>query len=632
MSAADNISDAIDGAEEVRDPLADLVQRTRVNPGTPFEPEVLKALLDLAQRDRAAFETLRSELKAAGCRVAALDDAMAGVGGTEPRDAKQPDVLVQLAGAAELFHAPDTTGFVDITVGGHRETWPIRSKGFKRWLAKQFYDATGGAPSSEAVQSALNVLEAKAHFDGPERTVHVRIGGSDGRIYVDLADNDWRAIEIDTEGWRVVDAPPVRFRRAAGMQPLPVPEHGGTVDALRPFLNVRTDDDFVLAVAWMVAVLRDQGPYPVLVLAGEQGSAKSTFAAVLRAVLDPNTAPLRALPREDREMFIAATNGHMLVFDNLSGLSAATSDTLCRLATGGGFAVRQLYTDGEEVLFDATRPIMLNAIEDIVARPDLADRSLFITLEPIPSERRRSEDDLWSALEQERARIFGALLDAVSHGLRTVATTLVTGLPRMADFVVWSVACEGAIRTEPKFLAAYRSNLEDAVADVIEADPVAMSLSAFMTSRPTWSGTAGGLLQLLTRLGGDHAKHKTWPTTARALAGRVRRAATFLRKTGLNIVFSREGHARARMIYISVAGKPSGPQPPASPSASSASGEDAADDRPNRRGPTVRKETANRTASDGADGADDVGGHGVQQELDHESTAFPEAVRVILRC
>ena len=178
----------------------------------------------------------------------------------------------------------------------------------------------------------------------------------------------------------------------------------------------------MLVVAWALACLRDRGPYPVLVLSGEQGSAKSTFSAILRALLDPNTAPLRALPREDRDLFIAASNGHVLAFDNVSGLPAWISDTLCRLATGGGFAVRQLYTDQDEVLFDAARPVSLNGIEDIVTRPDLADRGLFLTLEPIPEERRRPEAELWAAFEAERPRILGALLDAVAKGLADAAS------------------------------------------------------------------------------------------------------------------------------------------------------------------------------------------------------------------
>jgi hypothetical protein len=258
---------------------------------------------------------------------------------------KQADVLIRLANEAELFHVPSGTGFADLYISGHRETWPIRTKGFRQWMARRFFEATGGAPNSEALQSALNVIEAKAHFDAPERAVHIRVGGLDGRLYLDLGDETWRAVVIDATGWRVIDNPPVRFRRAAGMKPLPIPVKGGSVEALRSFLNVQSDADFVLVVAWALAVLRNRGPYPVIVLSGEQGSAKSTFSAILRALLDPNTAPLRALPREDRDLFIAASNGHVLAFDNVSGLPAWISDTLCRLAAGGGFAVRQLYSD-----------------------------------------------------------------------------------------------------------------------------------------------------------------------------------------------------------------------------------------------------------------------------------------------
>jgi len=138
----------------------------------------------------------------------------------------------------------------------------------------------------------------------------------------------------------VIDNPPIRFRRAAGMQALPMPVSGGSIETLRWLLNVKTDADFVLVIAWALACLLNRGPYPVIVLSGEQGSAKSTFLAILRALLDPNAAPLRALPREDRDLFIAASNSHVLAFDNVSSLPAWISDTLCRLATGGGFAFR----------------------------------------------------------------------------------------------------------------------------------------------------------------------------------------------------------------------------------------------------------------------------------------------------
>jgi hypothetical protein len=268
------IADAIDAAEDIRDPLDGLVERTAADPGAPFAPEALERLAALKKENSAGFEALRAQLKKARCRVTVLDEAIAEENGEAGgRGPTQANILIDLAQAAELFHTPDGTAFADLDIDGHRETWPVRSKGFRRWLARQFFEATQGAPSCEALQSALNVIEAKAHFNAPERLVHIRVGGLDGRLYLDLGDKTWRAVEIDPSGWRVIDNPPVRFRRAAGMKPLPIPVKGGSVEALRSFLNVHSDTNFVLVVAWALACLRNRGPYPVIVLSGEQGSA-----------------------------------------------------------------------------------------------------------------------------------------------------------------------------------------------------------------------------------------------------------------------------------------------------------------------------------------------------------------------
>ena len=228
------------------------------------------------------------------------------------------------------------------------------------------------------------------------------------------------AVEIGPRGWRIADDAPVRFRRPAGMLPLPLPARGGSIEELAPFLNLPNRDDFVLVVAWLLGALRAGGPYPLLAISGEQGSAKTVLSKMLRALVDPSVAPVRALPREDRELFIAANNGHVLAFDNLTSLSPWLSDTLCRLTSGGAFAVRQLYTDQDEVLFAAARPVILNGIEDVITRPDLADRAIMLTLGPITEAQRRPEKALWREFELARPQILGALLDAAVHGLQRI--------------------------------------------------------------------------------------------------------------------------------------------------------------------------------------------------------------------
>jgi hypothetical protein len=319
----------------------------------------------------------------------------------------------------------------------------------------------------------------------------------------------------------------------------------------------------------------------------------------------------------------------VLAFDNVSRLPAWISDTLCRLATGGGFAVRQLYTDQDEVLFDATRPVILNGIEDIVTRPDLADRALLLTLEPIPEEHRRPEAKLWAAFEAERPRILGALLKAVAHGLRRLPETRLPKLPRMADFALWAAACEPALWPRGTFMAAYGRNLEDAVANVIEADPVAATVGSFMGTRTVWTGTASELLDALLPVAGERiTKTKGWPDSARALAGRLRRAATPLRKIGIEVAFTKEGRARNRTISIQkVDGndRPHGPHRPqfsgtndlatdgstdetmdfaSTPPAAADYADDRLDNANGRPMATVRRKPLKYNGADGADDKD----------------------------
>nr|QIO37294.1 hypothetical protein HAP40_19310 [Bradyrhizobium sp. 1(2017)] len=627
----------IAAAEEVRVPLNGSLERIVRDSGAPFTPAALATL----QKDNyAASEVLDATSKDIGSRVTALGTIVGESGVADRARRTQASILAELAQSAELFHAPEGTGYADIDINSHRETWPIRSRGFRRWLTRRFFDEVGGAPSSEAMQSALNLIEAKADFGSPERRVYIRIGGHEGNLYLDLGDEHWRAVEISPTGWRVINNPPVRFRRAAGMQPLPVPVTGGSVDALRPFLNVNSDKDFVLVVSWALACLRNCGPYPVIALAGEQGSAKSTFSAVLRSLLDPNTAPLRALPREDRDLFIAASNSHVLAFDNVSGLPGWISDTLCRLATGGGFAVRQLYTDNDEVLFDATRPVILNGIEEIVTRPDLADRALFLTLQPIPEERRRPEQELRAAFEAARPKILGVLLNAVVEGLKRLPHTHLPKLPRMADFALWATACEAALWPPGTFWSAYRDNLDDVVEGVLDADPVAAAVRAMMETQVVWTGTASDLMGALA-VSERVAKSKSWPESPRVLSGRLRRIATFLRKVGIDIDFKKaKARARTRTIIITKMQTSSASEmPPETSSATSASSDssgkaadgrdfstwsertqnDDADDVNPRQVPIVRDNSLQNNAADALDAADAT----FSSESEFEETGTP---------
>ncbi|TMA83957.1 MAG: hypothetical protein E6J77_13425 [Deltaproteobacteria bacterium] len=173
---------------------------------------------------------------------------------------------------------------------------------------------------------------------------------------------------------------------------------------------------------------------------------------------------------------IAATNGWVVCFDNLEYLPPWISNALCRLATGGGFATRRHYTDDGEMLFEATRPILVNGIEELATRGDLLDRAVLMHLPAISEPHRRAEAGFWEDFRRAWPGLLAALLDALVGALAILPTLTLPGLPRMADFARFGVAVERALAWPPgSFLARYGANREAAHELTLQASLVAAS-------------------------------------------------------------------------------------------------------------------------------------------------------------
>lgn len=465
----------------------------------------------------------------------------------------QATQLVNLASDVEFFHIPDGEAWATIMVDDHREHWPLKVKAFRRWMARRFHEQEGKTPSGQAIQDALGVLEGEALFNSAEHPVFTRVAEHDGVVYLDLANTQWDAVAINSQGWCIVKNPPVRFRRTKGMLPLPSPVAGGSLVHLKSFVNTRSEEDWILLVAWLVMTYSPRGPYPVLDLTGEQGSAKSTRARVLRSLIDPSSAPLRTTPRHERDLMISAQAGWVLAFDNLSYLPQWLSDAFCRLATGGGFATRELYSDAEEVLFDAQRPVLFTGIEDVAVSSDLLDRSLRLSLPVIPEKCRKPESAFWKEFEAAQPAILGALLTVVCAALRNQPSVKLDRLPRMADFAIWVTAAEKALGWQSgTFLSIYAQNREAANELALESSLVAVAVKA-LGEKGTWEGTAKELLDTLTEpLSEKDAKAKDWPKTPLSLSNALRRLAPNLRAVGIAVDFYRETDKRRdRKVRVS---------------------------------------------------------------------------------
>lgn len=383
------------------------------------------------------------------------------IGQTSPISLKK---AANSAEITELWHTANGEAFATIDMGSHRENWPLDSRKFATFLAYEHYRSEGKSPSAAALEDKRRTLAGQAEFEGPEYPVYSRTGGAKDQVILDLGHADWGCIQIASDGWQPLAQAPQKFQRSAGMEALPMPDAPhADIDALRPFLNTGSEGDFRMLVAWLLGCFQPSGPYPILILIGEQGSAKSTTSRILRKLIDPARPMSRSTPQSEQDLVIAARNSHVLAFDNLSYIKPSLADAFCRMATGGGFGTRKLHTNAEEVLFDVTRPCLLNGIPDLASRADLADRAIVVHLPVISGAGRRYERDLWAEFDHAAPAILAALLNAVSCALKHLPTATLSERPRLADFARWVTAAEPALGW-PKgaFLQAYAENRDRA--------------------------------------------------------------------------------------------------------------------------------------------------------------------------
>ncbi|HET8701441.1 MAG TPA: hypothetical protein VFL97_07225 [Nitrococcus sp.] len=368
----------------------------------------------------------------------------------EGKPRPQAAVLIDIGKTHTLFHED---GEPYARVGGG--AYGIVGGEYGEVLSRDYYRLTGKGANRNALTDAVTTLAAVAKGDGPETPVYLRVGEHDGGVVIDSGDAQWSGYRVAADGWQAVAALPIHFRRSGKPLPLPKPT-SSDFSRLWKHINV-AEEHRVLVAAWLLAALRPRGPYPILAMVAEQGSGKSHTSRVLKALTDPSASPLRSPPKNEEDLLVAALSSRVLALDNLSGLDHRLSDALCRIATGGALSGRKLYTNSEEVLIEIRRPVILNGIDDISSRPDLAERCVHVTLPPIY--RRKSEAEMQRAFHEDSGAIFAALLEGVALALRDVDRVEIGRLPRMAGFAKWAAAGVPALGfSSDEFIAAYRQN------------------------------------------------------------------------------------------------------------------------------------------------------------------------------
>ena len=220
-------------------------------------------------------EPVDSEEEDDGEEIEQADDSdrvISGNGTTDKKKETQVELVLRHASSAQLLKTEGGKLYAAVQAKGRTEYLGIKTKAFELWLTREFYMEHRRPPSREALQSAIGLLEAKAMFEGPEVTLYVRVAEHAGSYFIDLANDARQVVQVDQSGWRIIDDPPVAFRRPDAMRPLPEPKTGGSLDPLRPLVNLSSDADWLLFVALLTFYLRPSGPFPFMVLSGEQGS------------------------------------------------------------------------------------------------------------------------------------------------------------------------------------------------------------------------------------------------------------------------------------------------------------------------------------------------------------------------
>ena len=498
------------------------IERLRNDVGAIVEPGVVAAFSILRATDLPNYLRLRHKAKEAnkGCLVTELDKAVQQSlpgGGDEP---SALDELVTLARAqCQLKHDADRNAVAVIPKPGRQEIWRVYSTGYEEWLRTAYWRAKEAGVPETTMKSALATIAAAGVNDGEQIDLYVRAAKDNAGYLIDLCDEQWRAVLVTPTGWQVLDHSPAYFTRTQSMRPLPEPQRGGDIGLLWQHTNI-PGNRRVMVLTWLLDSFRPDTPFPVLELVGEQGSAKSTTQAVLRSLVDPNKVMLRGRPKTVEDIFVAAANNWLVSYENLSGLTAEQQDAFCTLSTGGGFASRQLYTNGEEHIMETKRPVVLNGIAVVATRPDLIDRVIHVDMPTIPPEARKDDADTSAAWERDRLLVFGALLDLFADALRLLPSVRLTHKQRLADFERFGEAVARALGFEPgEFQRQY--------AELVRA------------------GTAGQLYDLLNNQ--IIPDRSTWPKSPKGLADQLRRIAPAYRAKGIEI--SHLGHSREGALW-----------------------------------------------------------------------------------
>lgn len=483
-----------------------------------------------------------------------------GGGGKAKPDAASI-ILGQAAAAGdEVFLSPDGKAYVRVELQQAGEprhvTLALGGDDYRGILVLRYHEQqiVKTAPKDQ-VSAAISILHARARQADVRHPVYLRVAHHDGSVYVNLDPDKGVVAEIDASGWRVMDREPPVYFVAGSRGPLPMPRQGGSVATFAKHFNV-SPDDLKRVIGFMLSMFNNEGAYPILLVEGVAGSAKSNLGDKTLALVDPPIGDRQAarfsMAEEERNLHIQASRCSMLYLDNISVFSAEVADQLCRLCSGAASSHRVLHSNDAEQLFFVRRPCIVSCIATPSNRGDLLSRSLRITATPL--EKRLTEAAVWRAFDADAGQMVGFLLDCVSAGLRNraaVAGRVESGalaLPRLADFAAWVEAAGEPMGLAPgEFAALLNEEQESMQRKAVDGHPLIDALCAyFQNPKAAIEGrTARDLRDMLS----PYDRTNSLPAVNQFSAV-FRRLAEGLRASGFEVTEGRDGKRKVTTFGI----------------------------------------------------------------------------------
>lgn len=442
------------------------------------------------------------------------------------------DALTKVVESLDIWKTEEGDPYV--TIKGTSKPMSPDSASFRMYVRDVYRDMNKTLILSKELSEIVDSIKDIANCQGEIRKTCMRVGEKDGALYYDALGH---FVKFQGGKWEILEECDLSFLCPAGMLGQVKPDEQGIKlpQLLEKYVPTKNQKDLALIISWLIACFKPGGPYPVLILKGEQGSAKSTTTRVLCNLVDPNSRDMRAPPSDLRDLVTFVKNGFVIAFDNVSKITEKQSDDYCRLATGhGALGGRKLFSNHDDVSFKAVRPLILNGIADFVVRPDLLDRSITVELPAIPQAKRMDDDTFWENFNKDKPLILAALYNAVAMAYFKEKSVVIPeeNRIRMSNFCRWAMAASEALDFPEGFVieSLYKAWNETAMV-AMDSDPVAIAIMNYFQKEKLFQGD-------MTKFMNAMSQHKStgddvWPQTPRGMSSSLQRLLPTLRKSGI---------------------------------------------------------------------------------------------------